>query len=139
MILLDTNVVSELLRSQPSAHVVAWADTLDAQAVCIAAVSAAELYRGTALLPVGRRRSGLEGAISRIIADVLGGRVLAFDLKAARFLGERYASASGQGTRPSMIDALIGATALAQDAMVATRDVEPFAAMGVRVVDPWSA
>lgn len=137
--MLDTNVVSELLRSQPSPRVLQWADELDPDDVAIAAISAAELYRGVALLPSGRRRRQLEDAIAHVFDEVFGSRVLPFDAIAASLLGSHFAAASVHGRRPSMVDALIAATALAHDSALATRDVKPFEAMGVRVVDPWSA
>lgn len=139
MILLDTNVVSELLRSEPDPRVVGWADSLDPEDVGVAAISAAELHRGTNLLPPGRRRRRLEVAIDRVLDEVLGGRVLPFDAAAAKLLGERFGTATAAGRSPSMIDALIAATALAHGAALATRDVGPFEAMGVRVLDPWTA
>ncbi len=83
MIVLDTNVVSELIRSSPAPQVVRWVDDRDSRGVAITAVTAAELLAGVTLLPAGRRRDKLAEAVERMVVDDFADRVLAFDLVAA--------------------------------------------------------
>lgn len=138
MIVLDTNVVSEPLRPTPDLQVMAWLDAQDPRTLFLATVSLAELLVGTAYLPVGRRRSALESALAVAMAQLFGGRLLPFDVAAATAFAPMMARARAQGVQVGVADGEIAATAASRGFAVATRDVEPFKATGVVVIDPWA-
>jgi predicted nucleic acid-binding protein len=138
MILLDINVVSELMRPAPSEAVLAWFAAQDAADLYLSAIGEAELRRGAAMLPAGKRRDQLMAAIDAMIIEDFASRILPFDSAAAQafvlvFL-ERHAA-----SRPiSFADCQIAATARAQNAAIATRNTADFAACGIAVIDPWA-
>lgn len=137
MIVLDTNVLSELLAPSPSPHVLAWLAAQPAAAVFTTAVTEAEILYGLALLPDGRRRQALEAAVRPIFSEDLAGRVLAFDREAA----ENYAAIAARrraiGRPISQFDAQIAAIAVSRGASIATRNVADFAETGAPVINPW--
>ncbi len=138
MIVLDTNVLSELTKPAPDASVTAWVARQRRADLCTTAISEAELAFGVALLPKGRRREALAHAVARLLAEGLGGRVLAFDRTAAAAYGEIAAGRRASGLPVATADGQIAAIARARGATVlATRDVGGFEGCGVRVVDPW--
>lgn len=137
MILLDTNVVSEPLRPAAAPAVIAWLDEQAAETLYLSAISIAELHFGIAALPAGRRRSGLRKALEEQILGLFAGRVLAFDAQAAQACAELRARARRSGRGVGLADSYIAGIAVASGLVVATRDVGPFEAMGVKVVDPW--
>ena len=139
MILVDTNVISEPLRKTPEPRVVAWINAQPLETLYLSAVTAAELRFGVASLPPGRRRDGLHESLETRVLPLFAGRVLSFDLAASQAYAELMASARDAGAVPSTADGLIAATAKAHGMMVATRDIAPFEAAGVRVIDPWNA
>ena len=138
MIVLDTNVLSELARPEPDAAVLAWIAAQRRAELCTTAVSEAELAYGLALLPKGRRRDALAQAVARLLGEGLGGRVLAFDRAAATAFGEFAARRRGAGRPVATADAQIAAIARARGAaLLATRDTGGFQGCGVRLVNPW--
>jgi predicted nucleic acid-binding protein len=137
MILLDTNVISEPLRSAPDPRVVAWLDTQPLETLFMSVVTVAELRFGMARLPSGRRRNGLIEQLERQVLPSFIGRVLNFDLAASQSYAEAMAKAQAQGRPVGLADGLIAATAQANGMNVATRDTSPFAAMGISVINPW--
>lgn len=139
MIVLDTNVVSEPLRPEPDPRVLAWLDAQDPRTLYLSTVSLAELLVGTAYLPPGRRRSKLEEDLARALAQLFGDRLLPFDVASATAFAPMMARARAQGVQVGMADGEIAATAATRGFTVATRDVEPFRATGVTVIDPWEA
>jgi toxin FitB len=137
MIILDTNVLSELMRPSPSPNVVSWLAAQPASSVYTTAVTQAEILHGLLLLPTGRRRNALQEAADGVFAEVFGGRVLGFGSDAALHYA-RIAAARRRAGRPiSHFDAQIAAIALSAGATVATRNVADFDGCGVKVVDPW--
>ena len=138
MILLDTNVVSELLRPVPDPAVEVWVGNREARQLYFSAVGEAELRYGVAILPVGRRRTALASAIEDILREDFGGRILAFDSDAARAYAEIAATrrAAGQATSPA--DCQIAAIAQSRGLTVATRNVPDFESFKVKVVNPWT-
>jgi toxin FitB len=138
--LLDTNVLSELMRPAPDPRVQRWADRLPHYAFCIAAVVAAELRFGVELLPAGERRRRTSHAVDRLLRDVLGGRVLPFDVRIERRHAAFRAARQRAGRPVSVQDAMIVATAAAHgvDAII-TRNVADFEGCGLPLVDPWTA
>jgi len=137
MILLDTNVISEVLRPTPAVPVRRWMERQPPEDLVTAAICEAELGFGAALLPHGYRRRALEEAISTIFDDVFAGRVLAFDRAAAAAYARIRADRRRMGRPIDVLDAQIAAIATAHGIAVATRNVEDFTDCGVDVIDPW--
>jgi predicted nucleic acid-binding protein len=137
MILLDTNVISEPLRTAPDPRVVAWLDAQPLETLFLSVVTVAELRFGIARLPAGRRRNGLIGQLESQVLPSFAGRVLNFDLAATQSYAEAMAKAQARGLTVGVADGLIAATAAASGMMVATRDTSPLAAMGLSVINPW--
>lgn len=137
MIVLDTNVVSELMRPRPSPEVVEWVGEQPARDLYISSITVAEILHGVLLLPTGkRRRSILEATRSMFEVD-FEGRVLPFDALAAYLYAEIMAERR-QGGRPmSGFDGQIAAVASAARASLATRNVADFEGCGVQVLNPW--
>lgn len=139
MIVLDTNVVSECLRAAPEAAVLEWLDGQAAPTLFIASTSVAELVCGVHLLPLGRRRNRLAEALTALLDELFGERILAFDRTAALTYGPLVAHARSAGHPIAIADAQIASVASVHGFSVATRDVSPFRAAGLRVIDPWRA
>jgi predicted nucleic acid-binding protein len=137
MIVLDTNVISELMRSKPHPSVTAWVSAQPRSSLYTTSVNMAEILYGIAALPEGRRRAALADAAEATFAEDLAGRVLPFDSRAA----ERYAAivvARRRAGNPiEAFDAQIAAIALAASASLATRDIGGFAGCGLALIDPW--
>jgi predicted nucleic acid-binding protein len=137
MIVIDTNVVSELMRPAPARAVLSWFGGQDPSSLYLSAVSEAELRRGVAILPEGRRRDALRGAIDAMVAEDFAGRVLPFDGAAAVAFATVFAERQKAGRPISFPDCQIAATARAHGAAVATRNVSDFEGCGVTIVNPW--
>lgn len=137
MIILDTNVVSELMRPQPAPRVVAWARGQSPASIAITAVTVAEIGWGIARLPQGARRTSLASRASRIFA-AHAREVLPFDLRAAAHYGDIVAARTAAGRPINGFDAQIAAIARAHKATLATRDSGGFAGVSIPLVDPWS-
>ncbi|WP_027781079.1 MULTISPECIES: type II toxin-antitoxin system VapC family toxin [Burkholderia] len=139
MILVDTNVMSEPLRREPSAAVVEWLDAQNVETLFLAAISLAEMRFGVAALPEGRRREWLHQSIEQRVVPVFRGRILPFDEAASKAYAGIRARARAVGSAIVPADCFIAATAEANNLIIATRDVAPFEAVGLRVIDPWAA
>ena len=138
MILLDTNVLSEFMRPRPAPQVVAWLDAQAAQALHVSAVSRAEIELGLALMPAGKRQSGLALAARGMFEEDFAGRCLPFDEVAATHYARIVAARTRMGLPVSVEDAQIAAIALARGMPVATRNTADFEGIeGLRVIDPW--
>ena len=137
MIILDTNVLSALMRKPPEAPVVAWLDRQPAESVWITSVTLLEARLGLALLPTGRRRQMLEAAFARLLKEDLENRVLDFDGAAATEAASLAAGRQKAGRPVDMRDTQIAGIALARRAMLATRNLRHFADLKVPLVDPW--
>lgn len=138
MILLDTNVVSELMRAEPAQIVLDWFGQHDAADLFISAVTEAELRTGVAILPDGQRRDRLQLAIDAMIDQDFQGRVLPFDSHAAKAYAEIAAHRRAAGRPIAEADCQIAAIARATDAPIVTRNVKDFDGCGVRVINPWN-
>ncbi|ALX15430.1 plasmid stability protein StbB [Burkholderia cepacia JBK9] len=138
MILVDTNVMSEPLRREPSAAVIEWLDAQNVETLFLSAISLAELRFGVAGLPEGRRRDWLHQGIEQRVVPLFRGRILPFDDAASKAYASLCARARAAGTALAVVDGHIAATAEANGLIVATRDVAPFEAVGLRVIDPWA-
>lgn len=137
MILLDTNVLSELIRREPNEGVVGWLDSLDASEVATTAITAAELLYGAARLPRGRRKQRLSQAIDELIEEDFDGRVEPFDVTAAAHYAALVSDRDALGRPISVADAQIAAIARKLRATLATRNTDDFKNTGVDLVDPW--
>ena len=139
MIVLDTNVVSELMRPMPDPSVEAWLAKRTASTLYFTAVGEAELLFGLAIMPVGKRRDALESEIEAMLRQDFADRVLPFDSDAARAYAEIAASCRAAGHPVSQSDAQIAAIAHVRGMAVATRNVRHFAETGVEFINPWIA
>lgn len=139
MIVLDTNVLSELIRSRSDARVVEWVDRQDAGTLAITSITVAELLYGVARLADGVRKAELSSAVRGLVRDDFSGRVLAFDGPAAEHYAELVAEREGQGRPVGIADAQIAAVCRHHDATLATRNTRDFDSTGIAIVDPWHA
>jgi hypothetical protein len=138
LILLDTNVISALMRTHPDAIVVEWLDAERAPDIWTTTITVFEIQFGIGLLPAGRRRDALELAARDLIERDLRGRVLPFDVPAARAAAALGAARQRRGRTVDVRDTQIAGIALARRARLATRNVRDFADLDVDVVDPWA-
>lgn len=139
MIIIDTNVISELLRPSPEPAVEAWLGEQDGLSIYLTAISEAELRYGVAILASGKRRDGLSLAIDLILRDDMAGRILPFDSAAARAYADIAATRRSAGKPISQADCQIAAIARAFDAPVATRNTPDFEGCGIDLINPWTA
>lgn len=137
MILLDTNVVSELLRSEIDPRVDSWLSVQDSTKFVISVITEAELYYGVEILPVGRRRDRLTALIKDILQYEFAGRILPFDSSAARSFALIGASRKAAGLPISHSDCMIAAVAHSQEVIVATRNIKDFEGCGIKLINPW--
>ena len=137
MIVLDTNVLSELMRHQPADAVLAWADRLKPQEVAITAMNEAEILQGIVRLPDSRCRKQLQQGWDMLLSDVLQQPVLPFNSPAAHWFAALVSHREALGRPISTADAVIAATVLAHDGQLATRNTADFDAIGLKLIDPW--
>lgn len=137
MIVLDTNVLSALMRDVPAIPVVEWLDAQAAESVWITSVTVFEARFGIRLLPAGKRRKSLESTFDALLAEDLEGRVLDFDMSAANAAADLAASRQRAGRPVDVRDTLIAGIVMARRATLATRNVKHFADLSVPVVNPW--
>jgi hypothetical protein len=138
MIVLDTNVVSEPLRQVPAAQVIEWIDAQPLETLFLSTITVAELRAGVALLPAGKKRTGLQDSLEKRLLPLFAGRVLPFDLACTQAYAALMAKARGAGLAVATADGYIAAIAAANGFAVATRDAGPFDAAGVTVINPWA-
>ncbi len=136
MIALDTNVVSEAMRPQPSPVVVAWLNAQAAETLYLSSVTLAELLFGIGALPAGVKKDRLARALDRLLA-LFPGRVLPFDQDAARRYADMAVVARALGRPLPVADGYIAATAATRGFAVATRNIQHFGDTGVELIDPW--
>jgi len=139
MIVLDTNIISELLLPAPEPVVVHWLAQQPSAAIFTTTITEAEILYGVRLLPDGRRRRDLEAAILPIFAQDLAGRVLPFDREAADIYSVIATERRRAGRPISQFDAQIASIALSRGASLATRNVSDFEGVGLTIVNPWTS
>lgn len=139
MIVLDTNVLSELMHVTPEPRVVEWLDAQPAESIWITSVTLFETRLGLALLPPGRRRLALEAAFGKLLTDDLENRVVDFDAAAAESSASIAADRQSRGRPVDVRDTLIAGIVLARRATLATRNTPHFADLNVPLVNPWTA
>jgi len=139
MILLDTNVLSELMRPRPDGAVLAWIDSHDPEELWSCTVVAAEVLSGLDLMPDGRRQEELRAKAEHMFSTLFADRIYDFDLRGARALGTIMKTRKRIGRPMDEMDALIAATAHVNGAQLATRNTSDFEHCGVVLIDPWSS
>jgi predicted nucleic acid-binding protein len=139
VIILDTNVLSAMMRASSEPAVVRWLDGQPPESIWTTSVSVFEVRLGLSILARGRRRNLLEAAFSSAIDEDLGGRVLNFDRPAAEAAASIAAAQRRTGRPIDFRDIEIAGVALARKATLATRNTRHFEGTGVALVDPWSA
>ena len=137
MFVLDTNVVSELIRPQPNPAVVAWVGARPAGSLFFTAIGEAEMRFGVAIMPAGARRSALAAEIDGMLREDFARRVLPFDSLAARKYAELAAERRAAGRPVSLADCQIAAIAGSRGGTVVTRNVRDFEGIAIAVVNPW--
>lgn len=136
--LLDTNIVSELLRISPDSAVARWVGDRPATDLFFSSVGEAELRYGVAMLPEGRRRDALARAIEEILCEDFEDRILPFDSAAAREYADIAAARRAAGRPILPADCQIAAIARSRSMAVATRNVRDFEDVGIEVINPWA-
>ncbi len=136
-ILLDTNVLSESMRTQPHQTVMNWLAVQRPERLFVATITQAEMLLGARLLPASKRQRALEEKLALLFDEDFAGRVLPFDSDSARHYAEIVANRKEAGRPLQPLDAQIAAVAFARGLSVATRNVRDFADCGVTVINPW--
>jgi toxin FitB len=137
MILLDTNVISELMRREPSALVLAWVEERPRSRLGITAITQAEILYGIELLPKGGRKHGLFTAAQTMFSEDFQGRIFPFNSDAAPAFAKISAVRQIQGKPISQLDAQIAAIVQTLGAELATRNVTDFEGCGIKLLNPW--
>jgi hypothetical protein len=138
VILLDTNVISALMRREPDPAVVGWLDGLPAESVWVTSITVFEARFGLDLLASGRRRRQLEEAFAKALEEDFENRVLSFDRAAAEAAAEIAARERRAGRTIEIRDVQIAGIAAARRATLATRNVRHFEGLGIVLVNPWA-
>jgi hypothetical protein len=139
MILLDTNVLSEVMSPRPDPKVMEWIDSQDPGQFWTCTIVIAEVLSGLELMPDGQRQRRLRERAEVMVSGLLAGRILDLDLASAGVYGQILKKRRSIGRPIDEMDALIAATALAHGATLATRNVRDFEHCGVPPVNPWEA
>ena len=139
MIVLDTNVISELWKVEPNPKVLIWIDAQAVETLYLSAITVAELRYGLATMAEGKRRKIYQERLKYEVLPTFSDRVLPFDLDASEAYADLMARARSGGKAIGKADGYIAATAAAHGLMVATRDNRPFEAAGLNTINPWQA
>ena len=137
MIILDTNVVSEPLKREPSAAVLKWLDRQSPATLYLTTISHAELFAGVLALPAGRRRTELQRVINNELVSLFAGRILPFGERSAVAYAQVVTAANAAGNPIDFADAAIGAIALEHNYILATRNERDFKGTAVKLLNPW--
>lgn len=139
MILLDTNVVSEVMRPAPSTRVIDWLNAQRGANLHFSAISVAEIEFGIDVLPAGKRRQSLRARFEDFLRHAFSNRILAFDDHAAQLYGPMMGDCRRAGRPASTLDGQIAAIARHHGMAVATRNISDFREFGLDLIDPWTA
>jgi predicted nucleic acid-binding protein len=137
MIVLDTNVLSALMRRSANSNVVAWLDRQPRTSVWTTSITVLEIDFGLQILPTGKRRTLLMAAFESLLSDQIGGRVASFDSAAAQQADELIASRHKKGRPVELRDTMIAGIVLSRRATLATRNTPHFDDLSVTVINPW--
>lgn len=138
MILLDTNVISEVMRSRPDPKVLEWLRKQRTTQLYVSALTVAEIRRGLALLPNGQRKTRLEAAFQKFLDEGFSDRIWSFTSETALVYAPIYAERIQAGLGVGELDLLIAATAKQYRASLATRNLADFKACGLKLINPWT-
>lgn len=138
IVVLDTNVISELMRENPAVVVVDWFDAQHINSLSITTITQAEILTGIELLPDGRRKYNLFELADYYFTSIFIGRVFVFDSNAASAYAEIFAQQQAQGRPMSQFDCQIAAIARSRGASIATRNIADFEGVGVELINPWT-
>jgi len=138
MIILDTNVLSEVMRPVPAPEVLQWLARHPAAMLFTTTITQAEILYGLELLPKGKRRTALKSAIDAMFEEDFADRMLPFDRDAARVFAEVAAGRRAIGRPVAQLDAQIAAIARSRGAKLATRNTQHFDQCGIIVINPWT-
>jgi predicted nucleic acid-binding protein len=137
MFILDTNILSAVMGSQPVPEVAAWVAARPEEQLFTTTVCQAEILAGVEIMPEGRRRRGLEAAAKAIFANAFDGRILPFDETAAGLYAALFAARKRAGKPTATTDLMIAAIARAAGATMVTRDISGFEGCGLTLINPW--
>ena len=137
MIILDTNVISELMRNQPDIEVKHWISKQTPIHLNITTITIAEIQRGLMRLPTGKRRTQLTNSFEAFVTEAFNGRIFPFDEKAAYHYGHIAAHCEMQGINTDAVDLMIAAIAKTHQAAISTRNVKDFTGCGIEIINPW--
>jgi hypothetical protein len=137
MIVVDTNVISEMMRPEPDERVTRWYRSTQAHLLYTTTVTVAETLSGIFTLPAGSRRSGMELDARAIFAEDFDGRILVFDISAAEAYAEIASRRKAKGRPVKPLDAEVAAIARIRDMAVATRNIRDFEDCGIDLINPW--
>lgn len=138
MIILDTNVVSELMRPRPTQSVLNWLNDQATDDLWLSVISVAEIEYGLRSMPTGKRRTELNGLFERFVARAFAGRILAFEQDAAHTYGDIMSERKSTGCPMSMADGQIAATARVHGYALATRNTGNFVECGLELINPFT-
>ena len=138
MIILDTNVVSELMREEPHKNVQEWISKQKPLHLALTTIVIAEIQRGLTRLPKGKRRSTLEANFATFASEAFGGRIFPFDEDAAYIYGDIAAKREAKGFNTDSVDLMIAAIAKCHNAVIATRNTKDFEGCGIKMINPWN-
>jgi toxin FitB len=139
LIVIDTNVVSEMMRDKPDLRVAAWLDEQKSDELWLTSINAAELLFGIARLPNGVRKTQVESALVSTLKEDFSDRILSFDADAAVVFAKLAANREASGKVGSIADTQIAAICMLHGAALATRNVRHFEGIGLSLVNPWAA
>lgn len=137
MIILDTNIISEVMRPQPNTQVMSWLKKYPVEELAITSISIAEISYGLKRLPVGRRRDSLQWRFQMFIDQGFSDRIFPFEERAAEIYADIIVDRKQQGKPIEVMDAMIASIALLKTATLATRNVSDFENCGLELVNPW--
>ncbi|MGB9243317.1 MAG: type II toxin-antitoxin system VapC family toxin [Candidatus Acidiferrales bacterium] len=137
MIVIDTNVLSALMRRSANSNVVAWLDRQPRTSVWTTSITVLEVEFGLQILPTGKRRTLLMASFESVLSTQIGGRVASFDSAAAQHVGELMASRHKKGRPVELRDTMIAGIVLSRRATLATRNTPHFDDLSVTVINPW--
>jgi toxin FitB len=137
MIILDTNVVSALMRLHMEPEVERWLNAQQTKRLYATALTIFEIRQGIDAMPAGKRRTANEGAFSLVMTSVLGSQIFDLDVTASNAAGVIFAKRHRRGEQPGAIDCLIAGIAVMQGAKIATRNIKDFANLDIEIINPW--
>jgi predicted nucleic acid-binding protein len=137
MIIVDTNIVTEVMKDSPTQAVVSWLNDQETSTLFLTSITIGEVRYGLRIMPQGRRRLRLEQGFERILAEAFAGRILPFDEEAARHYGDVMGRRKEIGRPVGVLDGQIASIARANGCAVATRNVKHFVECGIEIINPF--